>query len=83
MLKATPDERDRTQQEIADDLSADLRKKTKARSFVMQQSTFGSRRSGQPVQYVLQSTSIEKLREILPEFMGKGNGKRCIYRWRT
>jgi len=64
-----PDERERTQQEIADDLASDLRKKTKARSFVMQQSTFGSRRSGQPVQYVLQATSIEKLREILPEFM--------------
>jgi len=64
-----PHLREKSQQEIADDLAADLRKKTKARAFVMQQSTFGSRRSGQPVQYVLQSTSIEKLREILPEFM--------------
>jgi len=66
-----PDDRDRTQQEIADQLSADLRKKTKARSFVMQQSTFGGRRAGMPVQYVLQATSIEKLREILPLFMSK------------
>ncbi len=66
-----PDERERTQQEIADQLSADLRKKTKARSFVMQQSTFGSRRAGMPVQYVLQATSIEKLREVLPDFMAK------------
>jgi multidrug efflux pump len=68
---AKPDERERTQQEIADQLSADLRTKTKARSFVMQQSTFGSRRAGMPVQYVLQATSIDKLREILPEFMAK------------
>lgn len=66
-----PDDRTRTQQEIADGLSADLRKKTKARSFVMQQSTFGSRRMGMPVQYVLQATSIDKLREVLPAFMGK------------
>jgi multidrug efflux pump len=66
-----PDERERTQQEIADDLAGDLRKKTKARAFVMQQSTFGSRRSGQPVQYVLQATSIEKLREVLPAFMAR------------
>jgi multidrug efflux pump len=66
-----PDQRKRTQQQIADDLTADLRKKTKARSFVMQQSTFGGRRAGMPVQYVLQATSIEKLREILPAFMGK------------
>jgi multidrug efflux pump len=68
-----PDERDRTQQDIADALSIELRKKTKARSFVMQQSTFGGRRSGMPVQYVLQATSIEKLRAILPEFMARVN----------
>ena len=66
-----PDDRGRTQQKIADDLSIELRKKTKARAFVMQQSTFGGRRAGMPVQYVLQATSIEKLREILPVFMGK------------
>jgi multidrug efflux pump len=64
-----PDKRQRTQQEIADELTVDLRKKTKARAFVMQQSTFGSRRMGMPVQYVLQATSIDKLREILPAFM--------------
>lgn len=66
-----PDNRIRTQQQIADALAADLRKKTKARAFVMQQSTFGSRRAGMPVQYVLQATSIEKLRDILPAFMSK------------
>ncbi len=68
-----PGERERTQQEIADQLSVDLRTKTKARSFVQQQSTFGGRRAGMPIQYVLQATSIEKLREILPEFMAKVN----------
>ena len=66
-----PGERERSQQEIADALSVDLRKKTKARAFVIQQSTFGSRRAGQPVQYVLQATSIDKLREVLPAFMTK------------
>jgi multidrug efflux pump len=66
-----PGERDRSQQEIADQLGAVLRKKTKARSMVMQQSTFGGRRAGMPIQYVLQATSIEKLRGILPAFMAK------------
>jgi multidrug efflux pump len=66
-----PDERKRTQQEIADQLGSVLRKKTKARSMVMQQSTFGGRRAGMPIQYVLQATSIDKLRSILPAFMGK------------
>lgn len=67
----SPKERDRTQQQIADELSIALRKKTKARSMVMQQSTFGGRRAGMPVQYVLQATSIEKLRKVLPAFMSK------------
>ncbi|MDP4221707.1 MAG: efflux RND transporter permease subunit [Bacteroidota bacterium] len=66
-----PDKRKRSQQEIADEMTSDLRKKTKARSFVMQQSTFGSRRMGMPVQYVLQATSIDKLRQILPTFMAR------------
>ncbi|HEX2395396.1 MAG TPA: efflux RND transporter permease subunit [Bacteroidales bacterium] len=66
-----PDERDRSQQEIADQLSAQVRSKTKARSMVTQQSTFGSRRAGQPVQFVIQAQSIEKLREVLPEFMAE------------
>ncbi len=68
-----PSERVKTQQEIADQLAIDLRTKTKARSFVQQQSTFGGRRAGMPIQYVLQATSIEKLREILPAFMAKVN----------
>jgi len=68
-----PDDRERTQQEIADQLSVDLRTKTKARAFVQQQSTFGGRRSGMPVQYVLQATSIEKLREVIPSFMAEVN----------
>ncbi|MEE4213772.1 MAG: efflux RND transporter permease subunit, partial [Bacteroidales bacterium] len=66
-----PDERKRSQQEIANQLSAVLRKQTKAQARVIQQSTFGSRRSGLPVQYVLQATSIEKLREVIPPFMAR------------
>ena len=67
----SPKDRSRTQQQIADQLGAALRKKTKARSMVMQQSTFGSRRAGMPIQYVLQATSIDKLRKVLPAFMAK------------
>ncbi len=66
-------DRDRSQMEIADALSAAVRKETKARAFVQQQSTFGGRRGGMPVQYVLQAPNIEKLREFLPEFMQKVN----------
>ena len=71
ILLVKPNLRENTQQEIANRLSAELRKKTKARAMVIQQSTFGGRRAGQPIQYVLQATNIEKLREILPAFMTK------------
>ncbi|MDH6313235.1 multidrug efflux pump [Parabacteroides sp. PFB2-10] len=64
-------DRERSQMEIADALTAAVRPETKARAFVQQQSTFGGRRGGMPVQYVLQTTSIDKLREFIPEFMNK------------
>lgn len=73
-----PDERSRSQQEIADQLSIDVRSKTKARAFVQQQSTFGQRRMGMPVQYVLQATDIEKLREVIPLFMNKVNDSEVL-----
>ncbi len=68
-----PDERQRSQQDIANELTSALRKKTKAMARVTQQSTFGGRRSGLPVQFVLQATNIEKLREIIPPFMARVN----------
>lgn len=68
-----PSERERSQQEIAAQLSAELRKKTQARANVIQQSTFGGRRAGLPIQYVLQAPNIDKLREIIPVFMAEVN----------
>lgn len=64
-------DRDYTQMEVAEQITRAVSKKTKARSFVQQQSSFGGRRGGMPVQYVLQATNIEKLQEVLPEFMAK------------
>ena len=63
------DERDYTQMQVAEKLTAAVSKKTKARSFVQQQSSFGGRRGSMPVQYVIQATSIEKLQKVLPEFL--------------
>ena len=64
-------ERDYSQMEVAEKLSRAVQKKTKARAFVQQQSTFGGRRGGMPVQYVIQATNIEKLEKVLPVFMAK------------
>ena len=64
-------DRNYTQMEVAEKLSKAVQKKTMARSFVQQSSSFGGRRGGMPVQYVLQATNIEKLQEVLPKFMAK------------
>jgi len=73
ILLVEPAERKRSQQEIANQLTAELRKKTRARANVIQQSTFGSRRAGLPIQYVLQAPNIDKLRDIIPVFMAEVN----------
>ena len=70
MLKDIKD-RDYTQMEVAEKITKAVRNKTKARSFVQQSSSFGGRRGGMPVQYVLQTTNIEKLQEVLPVFLAK------------
>ncbi|KAA6350528.1 Efflux pump membrane transporter [termite gut metagenome] len=64
-------ERDYTQMEVAEKISRTIQEKTKARSFVQQQSTFGGRRASMPIQYVIQATNLEKLQQVLPLFMNK------------
>jgi multidrug efflux pump len=66
-------ERKRRQMEIAEQLTRLVQRQTDARAFVQQQSTFGGRRGGMPVQYVLQAPNLEKLQEFLPAFMQKVN----------
>ena len=67
-----PEQRGRSQQEIADALSTSLRGLNDARTFVTQEQTIsvggGIARFGLPVQYVLEAPTIEKLKEALPVF---------------
>ncbi len=69
LILKDPDQRIRSQQQIADDISKDLNNLTAARVFVVQQQSIGRRRGGLPVQYVLQAPNFEKLREYLPKFL--------------
>ncbi len=64
-------ERKRTQKEIAAALSPVLRQYTGAQTIVSQQQTFGARRGGLPVQYVLQAKNLDDLKRVIPEFLAE------------
>lgn len=66
-------DRDKSQQELFDEYVPELANFPAARAFASQQQTIGGRRAGLPVQYVIQSTSIEKLKEVLPVFFDRVN----------
>jgi multidrug efflux pump len=65
-----PDQRKRTQQQIADALNNQLRDYTFARTYVTQEQTIGGGRGrGLPVQFVVQAQSFDKLKDAIPKFM--------------
>lgn len=70
-------DRKRSQQQIADYLSGNLKRFPEARAFVLQEQTIsaggGVARSALPVQYVLQAENFDKLRQQLPKFMDEVN----------
>jgi multidrug efflux pump len=64
--------RDKSQQELADEMAALAKKYNFARTFVSQEQTIGGdRRAGLPVQYVIQAPDFEQLRAAIPVFMEK------------
>lgn len=65
-----PNEREKSQGEIADDLSRWTRQFSEARVAVSQQPTISvNRRGGLPIQYIIQAPNFQKLEEKIPEFM--------------
>lgn len=64
-----PDTRERSQQQIFDEITPKVMTLTGARSFVIQEPTIGDRRGGLPVQYVIQAPNFEKLQEVIPPFL--------------
>ncbi len=63
------EDRKRSQQEIATALSPVLRQYTGAQTIVSQQQTFGARRGGLPVQYVIQAKNLNDLKRVIPDFL--------------
>ncbi|MEQ8811424.1 MAG: efflux RND transporter permease subunit [Imperialibacter sp.] len=69
VMMVDPSERTRSQQDVVNAISPLVMRMTEARSFVSQSQSIGNRRGGLPVQYVIQATTIEKLKEVLPAFV--------------
>ncbi|MGM0744505.1 efflux RND transporter permease subunit [Rhodohalobacter sp.] len=65
--------RDRSQQEIADQLTGLMSNLTGSQTFVSQPQSIGNRRGGLPVQYVLQAQTLEQLEDVIPEFLQEAN----------
>jgi len=70
LILKQPDERIRTQKQIADQLAVTILKLNQARLIVTQQQTIGSGggQRGLPVQFVIQAPDFEHIRIVLPKF---------------
>lgn len=65
-----PSERERTQKEVAENLTKITKKYTEGKVTITQQPTISvGRRGGLPVSYIIQAQNFEKLREKIPLFM--------------
>jgi hydrophobe/amphiphile efflux-1 (HAE1) family protein len=70
LLLTEPNERSKSQQQIADEIQAYLNTQTLARAFVTQDQTIrAGRGGGLPVQFVVQAQNFEKLKDAVPRFL--------------
>lgn len=70
LILKQPSQRERSQQQIADEITPIVSSLSDARTFITQQQTIGGgRRGGLPVQFVLQAPNFELLEEYLPKFI--------------
>jgi multidrug efflux pump len=70
VLLSEPNERKRSQQQIVDMVSRNMKKFTNIRAVPIQEQTIAvNRRGGQPVQFVLQNNDFEKIKTIIPKFL--------------
>ena len=65
-----PEERRRSQMEIAEEVKQRMNGFSEARAFVTQSPTIAvGRRRGQPVQFVIQAPTLSRLQDVLPTFL--------------
>jgi multidrug efflux pump len=81
VILTEPNERERSQQQIAQKLQQNLMGLTGARAFVIQDQTIsgsGGSRAGLPVQFILQNQDFAKIQSDLPKFLEKANASKVF-----
>jgi hydrophobe/amphiphile efflux-1 (HAE1) family protein len=81
VILTEPNERKRTQQQIAQKLQQNLMSLTGAKAFVIQDQTItgsGGSRAGLPVQFILQNQDFSKIQSELPKFLDKVNASKVF-----
>ncbi|AXY74719.1 efflux RND transporter permease subunit [Paraflavitalea soli] len=69
-----PKDRTRSQEDIVNMVNRNLGKYSEGRAFAVQEQTISvNRRSGQPVQFVIQNNNFDKLKDVLPKFLEEAN----------
>lgn len=69
-----PDQRTRSQQQIVDMVNRNLYKFSAGKAFAIQEQTIQvNRRSGLPVQFVIQNNDFDKIAKVLPRFLEEAN----------
>ncbi len=71
LMLTEPNERSRSQQEVAEQVTRLLKQIPDAKGIVIQEQTIGSGGGGGglPVQFVLQTSTLDKLKAVLPRFL--------------
>jgi multidrug efflux pump len=69
LMLSPPDERKRTQMELATSLTRSFSRSTDVRATVSQEQTIGDKRAGLPVQFVITAPTVDDLKKTIPAFL--------------
>lgn len=76
LILTDPQDRERSQQQIAQQISGIVRQYPQARAFVTQEQSIGGRGGGLPVQFVIQAQNFDKLKDKLPQFLAEAQKRK-------
>lgn len=74
VMLVNPNERKRSQMEIANALTRALNSNSDARVTISQEQTIGDRRAGLPVQFVITAPTVDDLKKTIPQFLHETAG---------